>query len=336
MKDIQFMSAVPNIKRLPDHRDLTRAFQQIRKYVRTTPLITSDYLSNLIEGEVFVKAESLQITGAFKFRGALYRLLNLTDRQKEQGVIAYSSGNFAAGLAAAGQLLDIPVRLVMPHDAPAAKVNNAKHYGAEVILCNSNIPSREEAACDMARELAKDHGATLLHPFDDYEIIIGQASVALELLEQLDPVQHCDHMLCPVGGGSLVAGSSLALSGKSQVWAIEVDGYQGMNLSLKNGKHCRAPGNTLCDCDALMALEPGIANLDITLQTGVKGITVSPQQIHEAVRLAFSEMNLVLEPSGAVAIAALMEKPELFKNTTVIAVGSGGNVDREKYASLLQ
>ncbi|USE33784.1 threonine/serine dehydratase [Endozoicomonas sp. SCSIO W0465] len=305
--------------------------------MRTTPLLKSDTLSELIRGEVLIKAESLQITGAFKFRGAFYRLLNLTDCQKVQGVIAYSSGNFAAGLSAAGQLLDIPVKLVMPHDAPKSKIHNARHYGAEVILCHGKEPSREEAASDFARKIAHDHGAVLLHPFDDNEIIIGQASVALELQEQLAMTgKTCDHILCPVGGGSLVAGSSLVFDSSTQVWAVEVDGYQGMGISLEKGRRSRAKGHVLCDCDALLSLEPGIANLDIVLQTGVRGITVNAQQAHDAVRLSFHEMNLVLEPSGAVAIAAIMKNPALFENKTVVAIGSGGNVDAEKYASILQ
>ncbi|WP_163372691.1 threonine ammonia-lyase [Endozoicomonas acroporae] len=331
------MSAVPNVNQLPDYLKLNHAFQQIRNNVRTTPLLKSDVLSELIRGEVLIKAESLQITGAFKFRGAFYRLLNLTESQKKQGVTAYSSGNFAAGLSAAGQLLDIPVRLVMPHDAPKSKVNNARRYGAEIILCQGNKPSREEAASAMARQIAKDHGAVLLHPFDDHEIIIGQASVALELQEQLAMSgKSCDHILCPVGGGSLVAGSSLVFGSNTQVWAVEVDGYQGMGISLENGRRSRAKGHILCDCDALLALEPGIANLDIVLQTGVRGITVNPQKSHDAIRLGFQEMNLVLEPSGAVAIAAIMDNPALFENKTVVAIGSGGNVDPDKYAAILE
>lgn len=330
------MSASPIFSTLPNYQALSSAFEQIRRFVRTTPLIKSDLLSDLTNGEVFVKAESLQITGAFKFRGALYRLLNLNKEQKERGVTAYSSGNFAAGLAAAGRILNIPVRLVMPHDAPESKIQNARYYGAHITLCDSNTPSREEAASNMAQELAKTHGATLLHPFDDYEIIVGQASVALELQEQLGHMgKSCNHLLCPVGGGSLVAGSSLVFDECVQVWAVEINGYQGMNLSLQNGRRCRAQGNTPSDCDALMALEPGVANLDITLQTGVKGITVTTNKVHEAVRLGFQEMNLILEPSGAVAIAAIMENREFFENTTVVAIGSGGNVDFEKYASIL-
>ncbi|WP_066015914.1 threonine ammonia-lyase [Endozoicomonas atrinae] len=331
------MKAEPKITLFPSFKTLSCAFQQIRGHIRNTPLIKSDYLSNLINGDVLIKAESLQVTGAFKFRGALYRLLNLTEKQQKQGVTAYSSGNFAAGLAAAGQILNIPVHLVMPHDAPGSKIQNAKKYGAHVTLCESSYPSREEAACNMAKELALSRNATLLHPFDDYEIIIGQASVALELQEQLEQSGiRCDHLLCPVGGGSLVAGASLVFGSSAQVWAVEVNGYHGMSLSLLSGNRCRAKGNIPCGCDALMALEPGVANLDITLKTGVKGVTVNSQNINQAVRLAFSEMNLVLEPSGAVAIAAIMENPELFKNKTVVAIGSGGNVDAEKYASILQ
>ena len=315
---------------------LSRAYDQIRQYVRTTPLLRSDYLSQLINGEVLVKAESLQVTGAIKYRGALYRLLNLPNTQKRHGVTAYSSGNFAAGLAAAGQLLNIPVQLVMPHDAPTKKIRNAEYYQADVTLCHHCEPSREEAASNMAKTIAQTSGATLLHPFDDHEIIIGQASVALELLEQLKQSgKRCDHLLCPVGGGSLVAGSSLVLHKQAQVWAVEADGYQGMNLSLQRGERCRAPGNLPCDCDALMAVEPGVTNLEVTMQTGVKGITDNTEQVYSAVQLAFNELHLVLEPSGAVGLAAIMKSPERFYGKTVVTIASGGNVDQKKYAALL-
>ncbi len=330
------MLAVPNTRVHPNTSDLHSAFDQIKKHVRTTPLVRSDYLSSLITGNVLIKAESLQKTGAFKFRGALYRLLNLSSKQKQRGVVAYSSGNFAAGLAAAGQLLDIPVKLVMPHDAPKAKINNAKHYGAGVILCQSTTPSREEAASLMASTLAEETNATLLHPFDDYDIIVGQASVALEIQHQLAQLQtRCDHVLCPVGGGSLVAGTGLAFSAPTQVWAVEAAGFAGMNLSLANGRRCRAKGDQISSCDALLALEPGIANLDVVLHSGVRGITTDSSRVNQAIKLAFQELNLVLEPSGAIAIAAIMDEPERFQHQSVVVIASGGNVDVETFIAHL-
>ena len=330
------MSVAPTKAPLPHTSELHSAFEQIRRFVRSTPLLKSDALSQLINGEVWVKAESLQITGAFKFRGALYRLLNLDESEKKQGVIAYSSGNFAAGLAAAAHLLDVPATLVMPHDAPYAKVHNARKYGARVILCKHMTPSREEAASTMARTMAQSDGLTLLHPFDDRQLIIGQASVALDLLEQLQSIeQSCDHVLCPTGGGSLVAGTRLAMPEASHVWAIEIKGYQGMNLSIERGARTRAKGDCQSDCDALMALEPGFENLSIIARSEVQGMVVPDSAVHQAILLAFQDLNLVLEPSGAVGIAALLEQPRRFAGQSVVVIASGGNINAEKYSKIL-
>lgn len=321
---------------LPDQRQLLEVFEYLIPHVRTTPLMESDRLGKLIDGEVLIKPESLQKTGAFKFRGAFYRLGTLNNQHKKQGVIAYSSGNFAQGLATAGNLLNIPVTLVMPCDAPRNKINNAKRQNARVILCQKNQPSREEAASQLARELAFQNQQLLLHPFDDPLIIAGQASVALELEQQLQKAQYsASHILCPVGGGSLVAGSSLVFNSDSQVWAVEAEGYQGMHLSLTAGKKCRASGNIPSTCDALQALEPGKANLEVVLRTGVKSLVVSDDYVKDALKLAFEELKLVLEPSGAIALAAILQHPYQFRGKTIVAIATGGNVDRGTFCQLI-
>ena len=319
-----------------DLRELKQIYTLIKPHIIETPLLECRYLSKLIKGRALVKAESLQVTGAFKFRGALYRLMSLTENQQENGVAAYSSGNFAAGLAAAGKLLNISVSLVMPQDAPEKKIHNARQYGADVILCDHSYPSREEAAANMATELALKHRMTLLHPFDDLLLIKGQSSVAIELLKQLEKLKtNCDELLCPVGGGSLVAGSSLVFNSPCQVWAIEAESYNGMGLSLNAGCIQRAPGKLDSDCDALMALEPGNENCKLAIKNNVSALSVGKDAIHKAIQLAHNELNLVLEPSGAIGLAALMNNPDLFKNKTVVVIATGGNVDMKKYVSLL-
>lgn len=321
---------------LPEKKYLNRIYQQISPFIRVTPLIELESLSQWIQGRVLVKAESLQKTGAFKFRGALHRLANLSENEKKHGVAAYSSGNFAAGLAAAGQQLNIPVSLVMPHDAPQKKIRNAQRYGGKITLCHEQEPSREEAASQMARTIAQSSGATLLHPFDDPIIIEGQASVGVELEQQLKSGgARVDLVLCPVGGGSLVAGCSLVFRDSLQVLAVEAAGFDGMKQSIEAGSLCRANGNQPTDCDALMALQPGKANLEVVLNTGVKGMSVSPAFIHKAVRLAFEEMNLLLEPSGAIALAAILQEPDRFRNKAVVAIATGGNIDSQQLASIL-
>ena len=332
--------AAPSVKNpLLSLTELKRIHGLIQPHIQTTPLLTLKSLSNELAGRVIVKPESLQVTGAFKFRGALYRLMTLSEVEKKQGVTAYSSGNFARGLATAGRLLGIRVHLVMPADAPQNKIDNARREGAEVLLCCQSSPSREEAAAAMAAQFAKDHNHVLLHPFDDPLIIHGQSSVAVELLEQLKANGlSCDNLLCPVGGGSLVAGSSLVFppeSNSPQVYAVEPEGYAGMLESLIAGSIRRAPGKPHSDCDALQARSPGQANFEIVSHSGVIGVQVAESYIQKAVRMAFEELKLVLEPSGAIGLAALLQYPDTFRGKTTVVIATGGNVDRELFTRLL-
>ena len=335
----QEMVAPLTTRLLPSLDELKRIHELIKPHIQTTPLLPLKSLSNDLDGRVIVKPESLQVTGAFKFRGALYRLMTLSDDDKKQGVAAYSSGNFARGLATAGKLLGVRIHLVMPADAPQNKIDNARREGAEVLLCQESSPSREEAAATMAARFAKDHNLILLHPFDDPLIIYGQSSVAVELLGQLEANGlRCDNLLCPVGGGSLVAGSSLIFvpGGNSpQIYAVEPEGYAGMQESLLSGKIRRAPGQPHSDCDALQARSPGQANFDIVRQADVMGLKVTERYIHKAVRLAFEELKLVLEPSGAIGLAALLQYPDTFRGKTTVVIATGGNVDRALFTRLL-
>ena len=319
---------------------LQGAYTAIKPYIQETPLLESPTLSQLTGGKVWVKAESLQVTGAFKFRGALYRLMQLSPIEKKKGVAAYSSGNFARGLAQAGKLLNIPVYLVMPHDAPANKIHNARKLGAVVMLCRQSIPSREEAASIMATTFAKQEGYTLLHPFDDLILVKGQATVGIELQKQLAALgQSCHHLLCPAGGGSLVAGCSLTFPRfltNTQVYSVEVEGFDGMRQSLAQGSLTRAAGQNKSCCDALLAVSPGQSTFQIAKETHVKGVAVQELSVKKALQLAFEELHLVLEPSGAVAMGAIIEHPERFSQQNTIVVASGGNVDFDTYHILLR
>ena len=191
----------------------------------------------------------------------------------------------------------------------------------------------------MAQQLSQQQGFTLLHPFDDPILIQGQSAVAVELLEQLNHLnQKCDSLLCPVGGGSLVAGSSLIFSPKqtdTQVYGIEIEGFDGMRISLEEGHLSRAKGLLPSQCDALQALSPGDNNYSIARRTAVKGLTVSERFISQAVKLASQELKLVLEPSGAISIAALLQYPEYFKGQDITVIATGGNIDMEPLARIL-
>ena len=220
----------------------------------------------------------------------------------------------------------------MPHDAPRNKIQSARERGAQVLLCKSHSPSREEAASQMAAELAHKHGQTLLHPFDDLLLIKGQASVAIELDEQLQSAGITpDDIVCPVGGGSLLAGTSMVFHPRSQVTAAEPEGFASMGLSLLNNEVTRAEGNQPCDCDALQALVPGKANFNVLQHRGHEGLTVSPHKVREAMSMAFHELKLVLEPSGAIALAAVLEHSSRFMKKNVVVIATGGNVDHSAF-----
>ncbi len=324
----------------PTLDELYSLYELQKPYTVRTPLLYCELLSKLINGTVYIKTESLQKTGAFKFRGALSRLQTLSDSEKEKGLVAYSSGNFARGLATAGRLLNIKVTIVMPADAPLIKIEAAKQQGANVILCENNSPSREEAASQMAIELAAENNYTLLHPFDDIELIKGQASVTLEVLEQSRELDIAlDTLVCPVGGGSLVAGAKLALETaqyQMQLCTTEPEHFSGMKLSLKNRLLMTDEGNHPTICDALQARTPGISNFKtLGSNTDLLALSIQEPFIVRAIQLAFQDLKLVLEPSGAIGLAALMQNPELFESQTVCIVASGGNVDFNHYQKLI-
>lgn len=325
----------------PGLKTLKKIYQSQQSYTRKTPLIHSEELGARVRGKVFVKAESLQKTGAFKFRGALHRLLQLTEQEKSRGVVAYSSGNFARGLAAAGEILGIDVHIVMPADAPKNKIDSALAHGAEVKLCDESQPSREEAAAAEAVKLSQQHNYSLLHPFDDATLIQGQSAVAMETSEQLEQLgETCHFLLCPTGGGSLVAGSSMVFNTvnypETKVLAIEPSGYEGMTLSIEQGRRARANGNLVSSCDALQALSPGETNLLIVQNSEVAGLTVDEAFVNEAIRFAAFNMKLILEPSGAIGLGALLQHSEKFGGKTTVIIASGGNIDIEEYARIIQ
>ncbi len=312
-----------------DH--LKRAYAVTSKATQVTPLIESAALARETgAARVFVKPESLQWAGSFKVRGAYWRLKQLSADEAKRGVVAYSSGNFAQGLAAAGQALGIPVTIVMPIDAPAAKRDATAGYGARVVVTEHGDRAREEVASAKAREIAAEEGLVLLHPFDDPEIVAGQAGVALEALDQLSAKgASVDTLFCPAGGGGLIGGVALAfhyLSPRTKIIAVEPEGFNGVGSSLAHGAIETVPLGAKSICDGLMARRPGESPFAALKDVGVRGITVSDAAVRRAMKFAFERMKLVLEPSGAASIAALMEGGEDVRGKTVLAVASGGNV----------
>ena len=312
-----------------DH--LRQAYAVTARATQVTPLLESAALARETgAARVFVKPESLQWAGSFKVRGAYWRLKKLSADEAKKGVVAYSSGNFAQGLAAAGQALGIPVTIVMPIDAPAAKRDATAGYGARVVLTDHGDRAREEVAAAKAREIAETEGLILLHPFDDPEIVAGQAGAGLEALDQLAAKDaKADLLFCSVGGGGLIGGVSLAfhyLSPKTEIIGVEPEGFNGMGSSLAHGSIETMPIGPKSICDGLMSRRPGDAPFAAVKTAGVRGITVDDQSVRRAMRIAFERMKLVLEPSGAASLAALLGSKVDVQGKTVLVMATGGNV----------
>lgn len=321
---------------IPDLDHLRRAYAVTSQATQVTPLLASATLARQTGAtRVFVKPESLQWAGSFKIRGAYWRLKQLSADEAKAGVVAYSSGNFAQGLAAAGEALGIPVTIVMPIDAPAAKREATAGYGATVVLTDHGERAREEVASERARAIAEEQGLALLHPFDDPEIVAGQGGAGLEALDQLAAQgAQADILFCSVGGGGLIGGVALAfhyLSPETAIYGVEPDGFNGMGSSLAHGEIETMPLGPSSICDGLMARRPGVAPFAAVKAAGVRGITVSDLSVQRAMKTAFERMKLVLEPSGAAALAALIDGGVDVRGKTVLVIATGGNVSLEDF-----
>lgn len=324
---------------VPDFDTLTAAYALTRRSTVRTPLLDSPALAELTgASRVWVKAENLQKAGSFKIRGAIWRLAQLSATERAAGVIAYSSGNFAQGLAAAGKAAGVPVTIVMPIDAPDLKRRATEAFGARVVLSDHGERPREEVASALARDMAAGEGLTLLHPFDDPAIVAGQAGVALETLEQLSEVGgHVDVVACPVGGGGLIGGLALAVRHAmpmADIFAVEPVGYNGMGRSCAAGHVTRVASGTPTICDALQATQPGAAPFAAACQAGLNGVTVSDKDVRAALTFAFERLKLVLEPSGAVALAAALSGALPLTGRDVLIIASGGNIALQDFRLL--
>ena len=312
------------------------AAARLRDVAVRTPLLNSPALDSRLDARIFVKAENLQRIGAFKFRGAYNFLSRLSPAQRAQGVVAYSSGNHAQGVAYAAHLLGIAATIVMPRDAPKVKLEGARRWGAAIRPYDRKSESREA----IAEELAGETGATLVRPFDDPDIVAGQGTVGLELAAQLREAGHvADLLLVPCGGGGLLAGVSTAmreLSPRTEIFGVEPENYDDHRRSLQAGRRVRIKGDSFTRCDALAATIPGEITWPVNKRNVNGFITVSEAEVGMAISFAACHLKTVLEPGGAVALAAtLREKPPL-RGKTVAIVASGGNIDSELLASCLK
>ena len=326
----------------PTPEDAELAAKALKDVLVPTPLIRAPFLEELTGAtSVHIKAESFQRTGSFKFRGSFWRCMQLSCEERTRGVVAYSSGNFAQGLAAAAQILSVPCTMVMPIDAPETKRQKTEALDATVYQSKHGSQPREEVAAELAQRISREDGLVLLHPFDDPAIVAGHASLAIEILDELVARQMPipDDVLCCTGGGGLTAGIALGLDARqslARVVPVEPRGFDSFGASLRAGKPVRTASDQSTICDALQATKPGEVPFSVAQAVGVGDpITVSDDEVRIAMRLALQELKVVTEPSGAVALAALMSFSERFIGRNVVVVLTGGNVELDKLARLV-
>ena len=300
---------------------LIQVHDRVKPYIHKTPVLVSELINEMCGCKVYFKCENFQKMGAFKMRGATNAILSLSDEQRNKGVVTHSSGNFAQALSLAAKKNDVKAFIVMPKNAPLVKKNAVKTYEGEIIECDSNPVARE----DMAEKVRKETGATFIHPSNDDDVIYGQGTAAIELLEDYPQL---DYIFTPVGGGGLIAGTVLAakyFSEKCKVIGGEPKNVDDAYRSLKSGKiEFNESTNTIADG---LRTFLGDRNFPIIKEGVEKIIRVEEEEIINAMKLIWERMKIIIEPSSAVAFAALLKNKEDYKNKNVGVIISGGNVD---------
>ncbi|PYE84132.1 threonine ammonia-lyase [Pseudoroseicyclus aestuarii] len=319
----------------PDIAMIRAAQARIGGRLRRTPLLWSPGLDAIAGRRVLVKAESLQLTGSFKARGGWSAISALTPEARAAGVLAFSSGNHAQGVAYAAREHGIPAVILMPRDAPEAKVENTRALGAEVVLFDRATDDRDA----LGAALAQERGLTLVRPFDDPQVIAGQGTAGLEIAEQAAEagVREADVLVC-CGGGGLTSGVALALEAEApgmRVHPVEPEGFDDAARSLASGRIERNARLTGSICDAIITPEPGQVTFPILKRLCHPGLVVSDTEAMAAMAAAFRHLRLVLEPGGAVALAAALFRPEAVTGEAVICLASGGNVDARRFAEAI-
>ncbi len=319
----------------PGIAEIERAARRLKGFAVHTPVIESPMLNERTGGRILIKAECLQRTGSFKFRGAWNCISQLDPATAKGGVVAYSSGNHAQGVAAAAQIKGLQAVIVMPSDTPEIKKANTRSYGAEVVTYDRARESREEIAAGLVQQ----RGAVLVPPFEHADVIAGQGTAGLELADAAGErgVRLDDVLVCCSGGG-LAAGIALAMEARSpatKVHTVEPEAFDDYARSLKSGRRERNAAATGSICDALLAREPGAMTFAINRPRLADGLTVSDADVRDAMRYAFGILKLVLEPGGAVALAAVLAGKIATKRQTIGVIASGGNVDAALFAHIL-
>ena len=310
--------------------EVREAARRLEGIAHRTPVITSRTLNGLVNGEIFLKCENFQRMGAFKFRGAYNRIVQLDVQHRRAGVVAFSSGNHAQGVALASRLLGVPAVIVMPEDAPKSKIDATRGYGAEIIFYDRYRSHRTE----IAQKLCDERGATLVPPFNDRHIVAGAGTAALELFEDVEGI---DALVTPVGGGGLLSGSAVAAHGFDPdvaIYGVEPQAGNDFQQSMERGEivHIDVPQTI---ADGLQTQAPGDLTFATVRAHNGKIVTVTDEELKDAMRFAFERLKVVMEPSGAASLAAVMTGKVDCGRKRVGLIISGGNVDSERFAHLL-
>lgn len=312
------------------------AAERLNGHVRRTPLLSSPFIDAIAGRRVLVKAECLQHTGSFKFRGGWSALSAMPEAQRQKGVIAYSSGNHAQGVANAARHFGVPSVILMPSDAPQIKIANTRALGAEVVLYDRATEDRDA----IGDALAADRGLTLVKPFDDPDVVAGQGTCGLEIAEQAHElgIDRAEVLVC-CGGGGFASGIALALAAEApqmQVRTVEPDGFDDVKRSLASGRIERNAQTSGSICDAILTPAPSELTFGILKRHCGAGIAVSDAEALAAMKAAFDRLRVVIEPGGAAALAAAMFHRSEIAADTVIVTASGGNVDPSVFVRALQ
>lgn len=315
--------------------DIDAAAHVLAPYAVRTPLLSSPALDERVGARVLLKPEMLQRTGSFKFRGAFNKISAIPVFARTGGVVAFSSGNHAQGVAAAARLLNMQATIVMPADAPLSKRERTKGYGAEVVLYDRDREDREA----IARAIAEKRGATLVPPYDDPQIIAGQGTIGREIADDMAALGLApDTVIAPASGGGLIAGIAIAIKARfpqASLMSAEPEGFDDHARSLRAGRREPHHAESRTICDALMASIPGELTFAINQRLLTQGVTASDDEVAAAVGFVFRELKLVVEPGGAVGLAALLAGRIEARGKTVVIVLSGGNVDADMFARLI-
>ena len=312
---------------------IIKAAKRLKGKIVRTPLLKSDHVNKELKSNIYIKAENLQTIGAFKFRGAMNTILQLPPDVKK--VVAWSSGNHAQAVAAAANITEREATIVMPKDSPKTKLNGTIAWGAKIVEYDRNTENREE----IGKAIAKEQNAIIIPPFDDVNVIIGQGTAGLEAVEQLKEINVIpDIVLCCCGGGGLIAGVSTSIKANypnAQIFSVEPENFDDTKKSLEADMIVENTMKHLSICDALLANKPGNITFEINRKNLSGGISVSDTESLIAMKIAYKYFKIVLEPGGAVALAAAISKKIDIKNKNVLVIASGGNVDSDIFEKCL-